>query len=278
MNIEHNPIEVEENEESWLILKLKEQTFAVNCQDVIGIFRAETEISQMAGYSGHVRGVIDFRGSVVPLLELRSVLGMTAFEQEHREFCDMMELRKGDHIRWVQELQRCIHEKDEFKLATDPHQCAFGKWYDSYHTDNQSVLLDLRKIDEPHKKLHETALKVFECNHIQDEEARKIKEEELMQKASEEYMPKVVRLLEEMKQVYKEGFREMCVVIVDEKEKMLGLLVDEVTAVESLSAVESKNLFNSAFSASCVNHVAKSKNIKGEVFVLNKDILFSKLF
>ncbi|QHI71433.1 chemotaxis protein CheW [Aminipila terrae] len=278
MTLEQNPVEEHENEDVWLIVKLREQNFAVNCQNVLGIFRADMETTQMAGYSSYVRGVIDFRGAVVPLLELRNVLGVISFEQEHEEFCEMMELRKGDHERWVQELQRCVHEGDEFKLATDPHKCAFGKWYDHYHSNNQSILFDLKKIDEPHKNLHATAEKVFACKDMQDAEKRGEKQEQLMNQASQELMPKILQLMDDMKDLYKSGYKEMCVVISNEQNKMMGLLVDEVNSVESLQTVESKSLFDSAFSSSCIDHVAKSVHINGEIFVLDKEALFGKLF
>lgn len=278
MNIGQNAIKLEENEDSWLILKLQEQSFAINCQDVIAIFRAEEDATKMSGYSDLVRGVIDFRGSVVPLLEGRRVLGMIPFSEEHQDFSDMMEVRSQEHMNWVNELKRSTQEGEAFKLATSPHECAFGKWYDHYHTDNQSVAFDLKKIDEPHKKLHETAGHLLECKKIKDEDERKTKQEELLKTAENKYMPKVLELLEAMKEIYKTGYREMCVVIANEKNKMLGLLVDEVTSVEPLDTVDSQGLFNTAFSTSCVDHVAKSKHMQGEVFVLDREALFNKLF
>ncbi|MFV0518019.1 MAG: chemotaxis protein CheW [Aminipila sp.] len=276
--VEENIVTEEKTDDSWLIFKLMKQTFAVNCQDVAAIFRVTQEVVNMQGYSNHVRGVIDFRGNVLPLLELRSVLGIASFEQEHKEFKDMIEMRIDDHKRWVAELNRCIDEDDIFSLATDPTKCAFGKWYYNFHTDNASVAFDLRKVEEPHRKMHEMAIDIIECKNIQDLEQRKKKESQLLTQVKEEYMPKVVELLTDMEEIYKNGYREMCIVIEHGDNKKLGLLVDEVTVVESITKVDSESLFNSAFSSSCISHVAKSQNITGEVFVLDKEALFNRLF
>ena len=51
-------------------------------------------------------------------------------------------------------------ERREFKLAIDPHKCAFGKWYDNFETDNRTLSGCLKKCDAPHQEIHGIAIKV----------------------------------------------------------------------------------------------------------------------
>lgn len=272
MSIEQNPMNVEilenESDQTWLVLKIQEQHYAVNCRDVLSIFIADFDVTEVSGYSSDVKGVFDFRGSVIPLLELRSVLGKISFEAEHQQFTYDMDMRKSEHMAWVSELARCTYSGEKFTLATDPHQCAFGKWYDSYKPSNQAVAFDMKKIEDPHRLLHEAAIRIAECGN--DEE----KKMEYLRKVEQEYAPKVVALLDDLKDVYRTGFREMCVVLSNDEGKMIGTLVDEVLSVGALRSVDSQNMFDN----SCVHHVARSESVKGEIFVLDRDVLFSTVF
>ena len=87
---------------------------------------------------------------------------MPSLKEENEALCQLMEQRAQDHKRWVQELADSVVQSRRFKLATDPHQCAFGKWYDTYKTDNLLMSSFLKEFDEPHKKIHGMAMTVTE--------------------------------------------------------------------------------------------------------------------
>ena len=152
-----------DSEMLWLSLKLKKQLYAIDSSTVESIFQLDQTITPLPESTATKPGIINLRGKIISLVDLRLVLGMESLVQEQKEFEAMLEQRKIDHQNWVKELERCLDEDDKFHLATDPHKCAFGKWYDNYHTDVQTVAFHLNKIDEPHKKLHHTAHFAFEC-------------------------------------------------------------------------------------------------------------------
>jgi hypothetical protein len=72
-------------------------------------------------------------------------------------FCAMMQLREQDHRKWLLELEASVQEHRSFLMTTDPHKCAFGKWYDNYHADNAWVAALLKKVDGPHRQIHAVA-------------------------------------------------------------------------------------------------------------------------
>ena len=76
-----------------------------------------------------------------------------------------------DHCRWLQELEACVEERREFRLATDPHKCKFGQWYDkllgnppglAQLTNSDLNLTSLfEQLDQPHKLIHAVAQRVL---------------------------------------------------------------------------------------------------------------------
>jgi purine-binding chemotaxis protein CheW len=72
-------------------------------------------------------------------------------------FCAMMQLREQDHRKWLLELEASVQEHRSFLMTTDPHKCAFGKWYDNYHADNAWLAALLKKVDGPHRQIHAVA-------------------------------------------------------------------------------------------------------------------------
>jgi purine-binding chemotaxis protein CheW len=104
----------------------------------------------------YVRGVINIRGSILPLIDLRVILGMHSFEEQLCALDKTLQVRTEDHKRWLAELEASIKEKRPFKLARNPHMCAFGKWYDTYKPQNDTITFQQywRSFDEPHQTIH----------------------------------------------------------------------------------------------------------------------------
>lgn len=269
--------EIKENDFPWLVFKLQNRYFSVNSGDVTSIFQLEQEVTTVPGYSENVRGIINLRGDIFPVLELRRILEIISFEKEHQEFSNMLDMRKQDHVNWVNALQHCVENgngcKGNFKLATDPHKCAFGKWYDSYHSNDQTVAFHLKKIDDPHRKLHETAGKIFECEGIKDEDLRKKKLNELISKAKQEYMPEILNLIDETKDVLEKSHREMCIVLANE-EHSCGILVDEVCSVEEIEFVGKESEIKKMLQTDLVKGIAQCPSVDGQILVLSNEALF----
>ncbi|MFH0976114.1 MAG: methyl-accepting chemotaxis protein [Spirochaetota bacterium] len=77
-----------------------------------------------------------------------------------------MENREIDHVDWVLKLQQnIILDKNINDIQADPHQCNFGKWYYSKAREEVEkffpyLINDFKKIEEPHNRLHESALNI----------------------------------------------------------------------------------------------------------------------
>ncbi|WP_304507263.1 chemotaxis protein CheW [Anaerotignum sp.] len=263
------------NTDLWLTIKLETQLYAIDSSYVESIFLLEEPISTLAESNVMKPGIIHSRGNVVPIINLRAALGLKTFEQEQDDFEAMLEQRKNEHIHWVQEMERCLREEDKFHLATDPHKCAFGKWYDSYHTENQSIAFHLRKIDDPHKKLHNTAHLAFECpSEYNNCERDKCLQDQLKEDAHT-YMNIVVTLLDEAKTIFRENARIMCIIVKDKNNAMLGLLVDEVLAVEPLAVKDLPTSCMNTSGPQILTQIGEKQGSAATFLVLNMDGIYS---
>ncbi|MEG2053774.1 MAG: chemotaxis protein CheW [Oscillospiraceae bacterium] len=264
------------NDMPWLVFEAKNQHFAVNSASIVTILQLNQKVTIMPDYPPNVRGVINFRGDIVPLLELRKVIGLKSFIEEEKEFDDMLEQRKTDHIHWADELERCIDAKENFTLATDPHKCAFGKWYYNYKTDSQAVSFVLGKIEEPHKLLHETAENAMACERHCDTCKLAECKQAALHKAKNMYVPTVLSLIDDAKEIFKASNHEMCIILTNGAIQ-IGLLVDAVDSVVSLEFMGDGGNFGGTYKSNFVESVAKSSEISTDILVLREDALFESI-
>ncbi len=73
--------------------------------------------------------------------------------------------REVDHLKWVESVSEYLEDDHatELHVGTDPRQCGFGKWYYGEGRTHAEKLIPeikplLAQIEEPHKKLHESAV------------------------------------------------------------------------------------------------------------------------
>lgn len=78
-----------------------------------------------------------------------------------------LEEKYVQHLKWSAELNQYINNDavTELAIQTDYHQCAFGKWYYGQGRQDLQTLVPglsgiLAKFEEPHKHLHESAIRI----------------------------------------------------------------------------------------------------------------------
>ena len=189
-----------------------------------------TQVAEVPRAPEYIRGVINLRGKVLAVMELRVRLGLEPFEAQLQAIISMMDARAEDHRKWVEELERCAQEGAAFSLNTNPHQCTFGKWYDSYHTDNHSLAAFLKKFDEPHKAIHAAGVTVSQCiERGAREEAQKC-----VREIKEGSFARMMQLFAGIGPALRESQREIALVIQKDAFSYIAV-VDSVESVEVLA-------------------------------------------
>lgn len=85
--------------------------------------------------------------------------------------------REVDHLNWAGELNKLLTDDrvTELTVQTDPHKCGFGKWYYGEGRKNAETFLPrlkepLSAIEDPHRRLHESAVKIAGVYRVADHE------------------------------------------------------------------------------------------------------------
>lgn len=250
-----------------IVIKIQGGLYSVNSKYI-------STILQLPGYETlpdappFITGIFYYRNEIVEMLDLRRVFGMPTLNQEYGGFADMLDARKQDHIHWVMELERTLESGEKFTMATDPHQCAFGKWYDSFHCDNNALAYHLKKIDEPHKRLHQAADETVKCKKQCDECIRDECLKAVLKRTKEQYMPLIVGLLDEAKSIFKSTvYHEMILVL--SGGLRLGIVVDEVLSVEDLSKTREQEALHRFHSSPYITGIEESRNMPGLILELD---------
>lgn len=182
------------------------------------------------------RGVLDLRGRVVYVYDLRICLGMRSQEQELKTLEEMLKQREEDHLNWLFELEQSVKENRRFGLTTDPHACAFGKWYDNYKAPNIMLENHLNKFDEPHKSIHAIAQKVTKLV-----QADKQKEAlALIQETRGHELGQMIELFEHLRSLLRSSSREIAVILRRPSGGLMAYSIDQVDAVDELTQVEAQ--------------------------------------
>lgn len=258
----------------WVIFTLQKTLFAVSAEFVQSMVNTP-QAASVPHTPGFVRGVINLRGVVVPLLDLRSRLGMPSFLGEVEEFCALMDQREEDHKNWLRELEAAVHENREFTLATDPHKCAFGKWYDSFRPESYALSMLMKKFDNPHRKIHGIAAQVISLAKGGDlNGALKI-----IEQCRENELAELVSLFEKARKNYRENNNEVSIVL-EVENNLFAFAVDTIESVESFTegTIEhAPETFGGNLETELVEYTGRRKKDGEVVFILNIDEIVSNL-
>lgn len=255
----------------WVLVDVNNVVYAFSCESVLSLMQIP-EITKLPKVPKEVRGVIDFRSRSIQLIDTRILLSLKSIEEDIKDFDAMIDQRYKDHLNWLETLEKCVKDDVEFTLTTDPHKCAFGKWYDSYHLDDANIMFSsvFAKFDEPHKAIHQIGIKARELV----ESGRKNEAFDLIDSVRNTTLKLMINLFDELKNAYKESRRET-VIVLGEENKCVGLSVDQIVAIEHLFDFDENFIKESMTNTEYLLGVAKRKN-DTVVLLLNDDYILSQ--
>ena len=216
----------------WVLFRLKNQTLGIpaHCTQELITVSSVTPVPRAPVY---IKGVIDLRGSVIPLIDLRIILNQPSLEEDIDSFVELMQQRKEDHIRWVKELEKTATEGVPFTMERNPDKCKFGEWYNTYQPDNPRISGVLLKFNFPHRSVHAAADEVDKLL-AQGKQQQAI---DLVKQLEEKQMSQIVQLFDEMSHLVKSTHQAVAVVV-EQDNITFALTVDAVESVEPLGSIE----------------------------------------
>lgn len=254
----------------WIVFKLADGLYTFNTKYVNSILMLEDRVSPLPEAPNYFRGVINIRGEVYPLLDLRRLFRMSGLSDDCHEFTNAMDKKERELTEWFDELVRCINTGEPFYRSTDPKESKFGKWLFHFKASNPALDLQVRKMDEPYTRLAETATKLLSAHKSENHELVNT----LLTDLTENQFPDFIKLMQEVKNAFRSVYREM-VVIAENEENTLAFVVDEVVTVDNLEIVTEKSAMDRFYDSKHVRGIAKSEKVPGEIIVLDENMIIS---
>lgn len=256
----------------YLIACIKDLQLAVSVKYVREIVRTPRWY-ELPNTPRYIRGVINLRGKVLPLLDLRLRMNLPSALEDVEQMIDMLRTREQDHVVWLRELLGAVTQGHAFTLARDHTQCAFGKWYYSYKSEDIGFASVMYRFELPHRRIHAIADAALKCaEHGHHAEAR-----EIILRTEQGDLQTVVNLFAEARTAFRESHKEIAIVVTNGS-KHLSLTVDSVQSVEAIveDTITDAPAMGSVKS-DFFKKVARRANDKGIVFLLDAEALLDGL-
>jgi purine-binding chemotaxis protein CheW len=136
----------------YLTFKLRKEMFAVDVSQVREVLDV-TSITRMPHAPDFMRGVINLRGSVVPVVDLRMKFNMEKAEQTQDTRIVVLEIVVEDELITIGALADAVHNVTEIALKSiDPPPNIGAKWETEYiqgigrHDDEFIIILNVDRI------------------------------------------------------------------------------------------------------------------------------------
>jgi chemotaxis signal transduction protein len=251
----------------WVIVQVHHQNAALH-SSIVRELAIQPEVTPVPRMPDYIRGVMNWRGKIIPNIDLRLRLGMPSAREELNELAGMITARAADHMAWMEELYRSVEEHRPFTLTTDPHACAFGRWYDNFKTNNLTVAALLRKMDAPHKAIHAIAMRVEALKaEGKYEEAKR-----LVNSCRETTLARLLDLFTHFEEAIEENHRPVAI-IVNTAGTLAALTVDRVEAVEPIDPAAVQPLDDRGVESysSVIRSIAQRSKGAGLIGLINEE-------
>ncbi len=116
----------------YVVVGVYQNHYGISTDSTVELMDSDvTQITRVPHSPKFISGVINHRGSIIPVINTRQLLGFRTNKAESEELIDMLAQFEHDHVNWLNELKQSIANDEEFSKSGAPKLCAFEKW----HTD-----------------------------------------------------------------------------------------------------------------------------------------------
>lgn len=245
----------------WLIFTLSGNAYAVNSKYVNGIEMKSEKITPLPQAPDVYCGMVERRGEVYPLLNMRKVFGFKSLDDELKEFRTLVEDKIAAEKAWFKGLMSQLESGDNVHIVNSQNN---NKFFDKLAEYDGAVTAKIVKAKRAYSDLS-TILNEITA-------AAPAEKEMLLNTAKNEIFRQVLTALDGIVKAHESSFREIVVVLSD-GEQMLGLLVDQVLAVDKIRSVSGSDKMRVLMQSKYFEGVARNDRVDLEILVINEDEL-----
>lgn len=256
----------------YLVFSAKDYLLALPSFNIIQIVDSPA-CTAMPNMPLYVRGVIDFMGSPIPMIDTRVRLSLKSRQEEVADMVNTFLQRKQEHLNWISKLKDAVEHDKEITVEKNPHLCAFGKWYDSYTANTLALSSYMSRFDKPHKAIHELAVQSEKLILAGQKEQAK----SLITAAEQNELKILVALFDGFEEQMRQSYQEYAVVV-NHGDRSFALAIDTVKYFEKLDEIVHDVPFTGNINDRVISGVGRKKigNATDEVMLLDLEALLDR--
>lgn len=244
----------------WLIFTLSGNAYAVNSEYVNGIEVKSDRITPLPKAPDVYCGMVERRGEVYPLLNMRKVFGFKSLDEELGEFRKLIEDKIAEEKAWFKGIISQIENGGNVHIINQNN----NKFFDKLAEYGSAVNNKLEKAKKAYNDLSGILNDILA--------AAPEEKETLLNRAKNEAFKQVLKALDGIVKAQESSFREIVVVLTD-GEQMLGLLVDQVLAVDKIRPVSGSEKMRALMQSKYFEGVAQNDRVDLEILIIKEDEL-----
>lgn len=157
----------------YVVVNVNENLYGMATDTTVELMSATmSQITRVPHSPEFISGVINHRGTIIPVIDARSLLGFSRRGQEASKLHALFDQLKADHVEWLEALESAVLDNTPFEKPIDPNRCQFGRWFSSVLDETvaecRDELLDptvnaiVKRFATPHQRIHSIAQRVLE--------------------------------------------------------------------------------------------------------------------
>lgn len=207
---------------------VEDMMFGLDVENVLMLGQDVNDIQRLPIEERGFCGVTKFQGAVVPVLDFAHRLGIPSGIDSKTEPLNVMTQREQDHVEWINALEVSIKTGVAFTKATNPKECAFGKWYSKFETRDETLQELLTSFEEPHNAIHALGDELISLR----DNGKEAEALEILSHARSTTLRRLRALFNRVKDQINGGMRQVLLfVTLDGKTPRYALMIDEINDV-----------------------------------------------
>ena len=193
-------------------------------RDRVREIRRFTDVTEVPNAPSYVKGLITVRNNLLPILDMRSMLGKKAWVEELSE---LFKTKIERCALWEKNLEHCLEAGSHVFDLESSEECEFGKWLNSPDALPGIMHDALKDLISLHDELHKTGRTTLNLINVSLNEARRYYKAhvEKVKSALGSSLKNIISLIEDSLR------EEQRILVIETGGITAGLLVDSVNEV-----------------------------------------------
>jgi len=211
--------------------------YAIDIAKVLTISQELANIQNLPAHGKGLMGMIEFQEHAIPVVDFAKMLNLESGNVRGANLIKSLEARENDHHEWLNSLEDSLINGSPFLKAKDPHECAFGKWYDQFNSRDETLMEIMEDFAEPHKQIHSLADKLLNM-YVAGESEKAL---DILRLEREITMKRLSRHFSQAREHIKESSRAVLLYITEDgRTPTLALQIDDIHDVIDFKATQFK--------------------------------------